>query len=140
MPGFAQNLANLATGGLYNQLSGRGDELLREKRAQFDEMYSDPEALREAAKYDPSILERLGNVLTGGIYGAATGMNDKLRAAQLAKQSLIQDELYRRMIERRRRYGMDQGTPGEIGSELNPNQAALPLSAMPSINTFAGGY
>ena len=140
MAAFAQNLANLATGGLYNQLSGRGDELLREKRAQFDEMYSDPEALREAAKYDPSILERLGNVLTGGIYGAATGMNDKLRAAQLAKQSLIQDELYRRMIERRRRYGMDQGNPNEIGSELNPNQAALPLSAMPSMNTFAGGY
>lgn len=140
MNGFAQNLANLATGGLYNQLSGRGDELLREKKSQLEDFYSDPEALREAAKYDPSILERLGNVLTGGIYGAATGMNEKLRASQLAKQSLIQDELYRRMIERRRRYGMDQGTQGEVGTELNPSQSVLPMSAMPSINTFAGGY
>lgn len=139
MADFLQNAANFATAGLYNQLSGRGDELERLRRSKMEDMYSDPAALQEAAKYDPSVLERLGNLLTGGVYGQATGMNERLMAARRAKQAMMDDELYRRMIERRRRYGM---SPEEeaIGGEMNPNRAVLPMSAMPSINTFGGGY
>jgi hypothetical protein len=99
--------------------------------------------VREAAKYDPSIMERLGNLLTGGIYGQASGMNEKLEQRDIAKQQIIQDELQRRMEERMRQYG-SAPVPEPVGSELNPDRSALPVPVEPGTlrkrNTFAGGY
>ena len=140
---FLQNAANFATGGLYNQLSGRDEELQRQKMAEIEAFRANPELVREAAKYDPSIMERLGNLLTGGIYGQASGMNEKLQQRSLAKQQIMQDELQARMLERMRGYGI---SPVEepIGSELNPDRSAAPMPVAPGTirkkNTFAGGY
>ena len=140
---FLQNAANFATGGLYNQLSGRDEELQRQKMAEIEAFRANPELVREAAKYDPSIMERLGNLLTGGIYGQASGMNEKLQQRSLAKQQIMEDELQARMLERMRGYGI---SPVEepIGSELNPDRSAAPIPVAPGTirkkNTFAGGY
>jgi len=133
---FLQNAANFATGGLYNQLSGRGQELARERMDQMSAMLADPEALQSAAQYNPGFLERVANLLSGGIYGQATGMNEKMAAAQMAKKSIMEEELRRRMLERMRRY--NQGVePEPVGSELNPVRGVAPMN---SSNTFAGGY
>ena len=140
---FLQNAANFATGGLYNQLSGRDEELQRQKMAEVEAFRANPELVREAAKYDPSIMERLGNLLTGGIYGQASGMNEKLQQRSLAKQQIMEDELQARMLERMRGYGI---SPVEepVGSELNPDRSAAPMPVAPGTirkkNTFAGGY
>ena len=140
---FLQNAANFATGGLYNELSGRDKELERQKMAEVEAFRANPELVREAAKYDPSIMERLGNLLTGGIYGQASGMNEKLEQRDIAKQQIIQDELQRRMEERMRQYG-SAPVPEPVGSELNPDRSAMPMPVEPGTlrkrNTFAGGY
>ena len=103
---FLQNAANFATGGLYNNLSGRDKELQQQQLAEAEAFRVNPELVREAAKYDPSIMERLGNLLTGGIYGQASGMNDKLEQRNLAKQQVMRDEIDRRMQERMKQYGI----------------------------------
>lgn len=140
---FLQNAANFATGGLYNQLTGRDKELEEQKLAEAAAFRANPELVREAAKYDPSIMERLGNLLTGGIYGQASGMNEKLQQRSLAKQQIMEDELQARMLERMRGYGI---SPVEepVGSELNPDRSSAPMPVAPGTirkkNTFAGGY
>ena len=140
---FLQNAANFATAGLYNRLSGRDKELERQKLAEAEAFRANPELVREAAKYDPSIMERLGNLLTGGIYGQASGMNDKLEQRDMAKQQIIQDELQRRLEERMKAYG-NPPVPEPVGSELNPDRSAMPMPVEPGTlrkrNTFAGGY
>jgi hypothetical protein len=140
---FLQNAANFATGGLYNQLSGRDQELERQRLAEAEAFRANPELVREAAKYDPSIMERLGNLLTGGLYGKATGMDEKLEQRALAMQQIREDEIQRRMMERMKGYGI---APVEepVGSELNPDRSAAPmpvaLGTIRKKNTFAGGY
>jgi hypothetical protein len=140
---FLQNAANFATGGLYNQLSGREQELERQRLAEAEAFRANPELVREAAKYDPSIMERLGNLLTGGLYGKATGMDEKLEQRALAMQQIREDEIQRRMMERMKEYGI---APVEepMGSELNPDRSAAPMPVAPGTirkkNTFAGGY
>ncbi len=67
---FLQNAANFATAGLYNNLSGRDKELERQKLAEAEAFRANPELVREAAKYDPSIMdtlpkERVNNVSIG---------------------------------------------------------------------------
>ncbi len=123
---FLQNAANFATGGLYNQLSGRDQELERQRLAEAEAFRANPELVREAAKYDPSIMERLGNLLTGGLYGKATGMDEKLEQRALAMQQIREDEIQRRMMERMKGYGI---APVEepVGSELNPDRSAAPM-------------
>lgn len=140
---FLQNAANFATGGLYNQLSGREQELERQRLAEAEAFRANPELVREAAKYDPSIMERLGNLLTGGLYGKATGMDEKLEQRALAMQQIREDEIQRRMMERMKGYGI---APVEepVGSELNPDRSVAPMPVAPRTirkkNTFAGGY
>lgn len=140
---FLQNAANFATGGLYNQLSGRDEELQRQKMAEIEAFRANPELIREAAKYDPSIMERLGNLLTGGIYGQASGMDEKLAQRSMAKEQIMRDELQARMLERMKGYGI---SPVEepVGSEMNPDRSTAPMPVAPGTirkkNTFAGGY
>jgi hypothetical protein len=140
---FLQNAANFATGGLYNNLSGRDKELEQQKLAEAEAFRANPELVREAAKYDPSIMERLGNLLTGGIYGQASGMDEKLAQRSMAKEQIMKDELQARMLERMKAYGI---SPVEepIGSEMNPDRSMAPMPVAPGTlrkkNTFAGGY
>lgn len=140
---FLQNAANFATGGLYNKISGRDDEMERQRMAEIEAFRANPELVREAAKYDPSIMERLGNLLTGGIYGQASGMNEKLEQRAMAMDQIRQDEMQRRMLERMKNYGI---APAEepVGSELNPDRSMAPAPVAPGTirkkNTFAGGY
>lgn len=140
---FLQNAANFATAGLYNNLSGRDKELEQQRLNEAAAFRANPELVREAAKYDPSIMERLGNLLTGGIYGQASGMNDKLEQRAIAMQQIRDEELQRRMEERMKQYGIAP-VQEPVGSELNPDRGATPVPVAPGTlrkkNTFAGGY
>ena len=140
---FLQNAANFATGGLYNNLSGRDKELQQQQIAEAEAFRINPEQGREAAKYDPSIMERLGNLLTGGIYGQASGMNDKLEQRTMAMKQIRDEELQRRMEDRMNQYRMGP-VQEPVGSELNPDRSMAPPPVAPGTlrkkNTFAGGY
>ena len=140
---FLQNAANFATGGLYNNLSGRDKELQQQQLAEAETFRVNPDLVREAAKYDPSIMERLGNLLTGGIYGQASGMNDKLEKRAMAMKQIRDEELQRRMEDRMNQYRMGP-VQEPVGSEMNPDRSMAPTSVAPGTlrkkNTFAGGY
>jgi hypothetical protein len=140
---FLQNAANFATGGLYNNLSGRDKELQQQQLAEAEAFRFNPELVREAAKYDPSIMERLGNLLTGGIYGQASGMNDKLEQRAMAMKQIRDEELQRRMEDRMNQYRMGP-VQEPVGSEMNPDRSMAPTPVAPGTlrkkNTFAGGY
>jgi hypothetical protein len=140
---FLQNAANFATGGLYNNLSGRDKELQQQQLAEAEAFRVNPELVREAAKYDPSIMERLGNLLTGGIYGQASGMNDKLEKRAMAMKQIRDEEFQRRMEDRMNQYRMGP-VQEPVGSEMNPDRSMAPTPVAPGTlrkkNTFAGGY
>ena len=88
-------------------------------------------------------MERLGNLLTGGIYGQASGMNDKLEQRTMAMKQIRDEELQRRMEDRMNQYRMGP-VQEPVGSELNPDRSMeptpVPTGTLRKKNTFAGGY
>ena len=139
---FLQNAANFATGGLYNNLSGRDKELQQQQLAEAEAFRVNPELVREAAKYDPSIMERLGNLLTGGIYGQASGINDKLEQRAMAMKQIRDEELQRRMEDRMNQYRMgpvqEKDTIARVSAMKNTPAIPEPCFALVELARFPG--
>lgn len=101
MASFLANAANFLSGGIAGKLglpgvSQGGDA------AQMAGFLQDKAALQQAADYSPGFGSRVANLLTGGIYRQASGMNDKLAKKEIAQMQLIDDESLRRAIARAR--------------------------------------
>lgn len=96
--GFAEGLANLASGGMYNAFTKKpGDDALPEESPLAGKSSDD---LKKLANYDPGFLQRVGNLLSGGIYGAATGMNTKMDMSSQAADMIRQEELEKRLMRK----------------------------------------
>lgn len=103
---FLQDVGNLATGGLLGQATGRTKDLQDQKIKDMEAMISDPAKLKEAASYEQGLGARLGNLLTGGLYGEFSGDNQKMRdvnminqAKNQVRQDQIMEQLYNKMAE-----------------------------------------
>lgn len=96
--GFAKGAANLLTGGLANTFT---NDQFDPNKIKLPDVYNmDPEKLKAASQYNPSLLQKFGNLLTGGIYGAVSGMDEKQDMAAQAKQLIMQQEIERRLMEK----------------------------------------
>lgn len=126
MAGFLEGLANLATGGLYGALSGSTAKAAGERMDLMKQALADPNsAAAKMADYNPGIGERAANLLTGGIYGGLSGMNEKMANAEAIRRTLMQDQLNQRLAQRMQSYGMQ---PGQ--ATLNPTAEAMAKESM----------
>lgn len=124
MAGFLEGLANLATGGMYGKHSGSTERDQEARQQGLLDAISDPEKARAMSKYSPGIGETIGNLLSGGIYGQMSGMNEKMGNAQAIRQMLMQDEINRRLAQRMQAMGMG-------GSPTTPQPVQQPGAPMP---------
>jgi len=99
--GIAKGIGNVATGGILNALTKKPGETPEDPNADLANMKTDD--LKKIAAYDPGVLGRLGNLLTGGILGEATGMNSKMDRAGSAADMIREEEMNKRLMDRMRR-------------------------------------
>lgn len=123
MASFLANAANFLSGGLAGKLGmpGVGSGSDASEMAGF---LQDKQALQEAANYNPGFAQRAANLLTGGLYGQASGMNDKLARSDIAQMELIDDESLRRAVARARAMEMSKSimAPPPQDDEMNPTK------------------
>lgn len=119
--GIAEGLANLGTGGLYGALSKKKDAT--ELPPESDLLGKSSDELKKIASYDPGFLQRLGNLLSGGIYGAATGMTKQQGRADEAAEMIRQEELQKRLMARMARNGPQPFTTPQM---VQPTGAQTP--------------
>ena len=62
--------------------------------------------LEQAAKYRPGAVSQIANLLTGGLYGMASGATQKSVDAERARQALFQENLQNRLMQRQRMEGL----------------------------------
>jgi hypothetical protein len=62
--------------------------------------------LEQAAKYRPGAVSQIANLLTGGLYGMASGATQKSVDAEIARQALFQENLQNRLMQRQRMEGL----------------------------------
>lgn len=58
--------------------------------------------LEQAAKYRPGAVSQIANLLTGGLYGIASGTTQRSVDAERARQALFQENLQNRLMQRQR--------------------------------------
>ena len=145
MPGFLESAANLATGGLYGEFSGMNDRVAQQQQQAFmdrmAEFKANPELAKQAGAYDPGVVRRIGNLLSGGLYGKFSGMDDKMRDAQLARgmdsrarmQAIMEDPAFQQQMR------IQQGLPASItfDAPVAQNQPQ-PQYFAPGSQGFAG--
>lgn len=100
--GIAEGLGNLATGGLYNAFTKKKSDL-NEPLPNEDLYGKEVDELKKIAAYDPGIMSRLGNLLTGGLLGEATGTNALERRSNTASDLIREEELQKRRLEMEKR-------------------------------------
>jgi hypothetical protein len=76
--------------------------------------------LEQAAKYRPGAVSQIANLLTGGLYGMASGTTAKNVEAQRARQALFQENLQNRLMQRRR---MEQLLEGAQQAGISSEEA-----------------
>lgn len=96
--GFAKGAGNLLTGGLLGALSNETFNPQKMEVPKTAQMRR--EELMRAASYDPGLLKRIGNLMSGGIYGQFSGMAEKQQIASQAKDLIIQQEMERKLRDR----------------------------------------
>ncbi len=62
--------------------------------------------LEQAAKYRPGAVSQIANLLTGGLYGMASGTTQRSVDAERARQALFQENLQNRLMQRQRMEGL----------------------------------
>ena len=140
MANFLGNAANFLSGGIAGKLglpgvSQGGDA------AQMAGFLQDKAALQEAAGYNPGFGSRIANLLTGGIYGQASGMNDKLARKNIAEMELIDDESLRRAVARARAMRAAQSvTEGQQDPMRRASMPPATISAGPDNQPVNAGY
>ena len=145
MANFLANAANFLSGGIAGRLGmpgvGRGSDA-----TEMAGFLQDKNALQEAANYNPGFGQRAANLLTGGLYGQASGMNDKLARREIAQMELIDDESLRRAVARARAMEAAQsiGSPPPQDDEMDPTKRRyMPqasIAAAPSNQPVNAGY
>jgi hypothetical protein len=76
--------------------------------------------LEQVAKYRPGAVSQIANLLTGGLYGMASGTTAKNVEAQRARQALFQENLQNRLMQRRR---MEQLLEGAQQAGISSEEA-----------------
>lgn len=145
MANFLANAANFLSGGIAGKLGLPGVSQ-GEDAAQMAGFLQDKAALQQAADYNPGFGSRIANLLTGGIYGQASGMNDNLAKKEIAQMQLIDDESLRRAVARARAMQAAQSimAPPPQDDEMDPtNRRYMPqasIAAAPSNQPVNPGY
>jgi hypothetical protein len=122
--GFAEGLANLASGGMYNAFTKKpGDDLLPKESPLSGKT---TEELKKIYNDSPGILERVGNLLSGGIYGAATGMQDRIDLSDKAAAMIRQEELEKRLMRRLAAMGPQPMMTPEMMQPQTPESQLAP--------------
>jgi hypothetical protein len=90
----------------------------------------DLQDLEQAAKYRPGAVSQIANLLTGGLYGMASGTTQKSADAERARQALFQENLSNRLMQRRRMESLldqaaDFGIPKQEAQKLVSEDPAL---------------
>lgn len=98
----------------------------------------DLQDLEQAAKYRPGAVSQIANLLTGGLYGMASGTTQKSVDAERARQALFQENLSNRLMQRRRMESLlDQagnlGIPKQEAQKLVSEDPALLANRMNEI-------
>lgn len=140
MANFLANAANFLSGGIAGKLGMPGVSQGGDA-AQMAGFLQDKAALQEAAGYNPGFGSRVANLLTGGIYGQASGMNDKLAKKEIAQMQLIDDESLRRAIARARAMQAAQSVTEDQQDPMR--RATMPpaaISAGPDNQPVNPGY
>ena len=122
--GIAEGLANLGTGGLYGALSKKKDAT--ELPPESDLLGKSSDELKKIASYDPGFLQRLGNLLSGGIYGAATGMNKEMGRANEAADMVRQEEMEKRLMAKLARMNPQPFSSPQMMQSMSPETQLTP--------------
>lgn len=98
----------------------------------------DLQDLEQAAKYRPGAVSQIANLLTGGLYGMASGTTQKSVDAERARQALFQENLSNRLMQRRRMESLldqaaDFGIPKQEAQKLVSEDPALLANRMNQI-------
>lgn len=98
----------------------------------------DLQDLEQAAKYRPGAVSQIANLLTGGLYGMASGATQKSADAERARQALFQENLSNRLMQRRRMESLldqaaDFGIPKQEAQKLVSEDPALLANRMNQI-------
>lgn len=98
----------------------------------------DLQDLEQAAKYRPGAVSQIANLLTGGLYGMASGATQKSVDAERARQALFQENLSNRLMQRRRMESLldqaaDFGIPKQEAQKLVSEDPALLANRMNQI-------
>lgn len=98
----------------------------------------DLQDLEQAAKYRPGAVSQIANLLTGGLYGMASGATQKSVDAERARQALFQENLSNRLMQRRRMESLldqaaDFGIPKQEAQKLVSDDPALLANRMNQI-------
>lgn len=122
--GIAEGLANLGTGGLYGALSKKKDAT--ELPPESDLLGKSSDELKKIASYDPGFLQRLGNLLSGGIYGAATGMTKQQGRADEAAEMVRQEEMEKRLMAKLARMNPQPFSSPQMMQPMSPETQLTP--------------
>lgn len=92
--------------------------------------------LEQIAAYQPGVLSRLANVLTGGLAGAVTGQTERANEAAYARRALLNDQLEQQQLERAaqraRMTALMQSfeeAGGMLGPDARPDPATMAMMA-----------
>ena len=122
--GIAEGLANLGTGGLYGALSKKKDAT--ELPPESDLLGKSSDELKKIASYDPGFLQRLGNLLSGGIYGAATGMTKQQGRSDEAAEMIRQEEMEKRLMAKLARMNPQPFSSPQMMQPMSPETQLTP--------------
>jgi hypothetical protein len=87
----------------------------------MEKAFPSTDNLESVAQYRPGVASRIANLLTGGLYGMASGTTQRSVDAERARQALFQENLQNRLMQRRR---MEQLLEGAQQAGISSEESA----------------